>query len=284
MALVLAVIGVVGAPMATVLAVWARRASLRAPEGAAARVPDVYDLAYLAGGPERAAVTLVEALVRGRLASIDDAGKVRLADDWAFGNNEMPEHAGLAAAIRLLADRGGSMPLPRLADALRHDPAMQQSATRLRRWHLLLPVRRRAPALPRTLIAMAGACGAAGTAWSAATGKVPGAVVGGIAVLLAVCGWWLSGRPPRAPVTDAGHQILVATYTHYRRGGIDDMAGHGVALLGADAIADPELREQCSALEAARSGGWSWSPAALPQEVLTPTGRHNTGYNPMIHG
>jgi uncharacterized protein (TIGR04222 family) len=284
MALVLAVIGVVGAPVATVLAVWARRLSLRAPDGAATRVPDVYDLAYLAGGPERAAVTLIEALVRGRVASIDDAGKVRLADDWAFARNEMPEHAALAAAIKLLADRGGSMSLPRLADALRHDPATQASATRLRRWHLLLPASHHAPALPRALIALAGACGAAGITWSAASGKVPGAVVGGIAVLVAVAGWWLASRPPGVPVTDAGHEILVATYTHYRRGGIADMAGHGVALLGAGAIADPELRARCGALEAARSGGWSWDPVALPQEVLTPTGRHNTGYNPTIHG
>jgi uncharacterized protein (TIGR04222 family) len=98
MAFVLAVIGLVGAPVATVLAVWARRWSLRAPEGAGTRVPDVYDLAYLAGGPERAAVALIEALVRGQVASIDDSGKVTLAEDWAFGRNEVPEHAGLAAA------------------------------------------------------------------------------------------------------------------------------------------------------------------------------------------
>lgn len=104
-------------------------------------------------------------------------------------------------------------------------------------------------------------------------------------MLLAVGGWWLSSRPPRVPVTDAGHQILVTAYTHYRRGGMADMAEHGVALRGADAIADPELRARCSALEAAHSGGWSWDPAAaLPQEVLTPSGRHGTGYNPMIQG
>jgi len=276
MALVLAVIGLVGAPVATVLAVWARRWSLRAPEGAATRVPDVYDLAYLAGGPERAAVALIEALVRGQVASIDDSGRVRLAEDWVFGRNEVPEHAGLAAAIKLLAERGGSMPLPRLADALRRDPVTMESVARLRRWHLLLPAGYRTPVLPRALIALAGACGAAGAAWSAATGQVPGAVVGGIAVLLAVGGWWLSSRPPRVPVTDAGHQVLVATYTHYRRGGMADMAGHGVALRGADAIADPELRARLGALEAARSGGWNWDPVASSQDVLTPGARIST--------
>lgn len=277
MAFVLAVTGLAVAPVATVFAVWARRWSLRAPEGSGTRVPDVYDLAYLAGGPERAAVTMIEALVRGEVASVDEAGTVRLAEDWAFGRNEMPEHAGLAAAIKLLTDRGGSMPLPRLADALRRDPVTKESVARLRRWHLLLPAGYRAPLLPRALIALAGACGAAGTAWSAATGKVPGAVAGGIAVLLAVAGWWLSSRPPRVPVTDAGHQILVATYTHYRRGGMADMAGHGVALRGADAIADPDLRARCGALEAARAGGWSWDPATLPQQVLTPPSYR---YNP----
>ena len=276
MAFVLAVIGLVGAPVATVLAVWARRWSLRAPEGAATRVPDVYDLAYLAGGPERAAVALIEALVRGQVASIDDADRVRLAENWAFGRNEVPEHAGLAAAIKLLAERGGSMPLPRLADALRRDPVTMESVARLRRWHLLLPAGYRTPVLPRALIVLAGACGAAGAAWSAAAGQAPGAVVGGIAVLLAVGGWSLSSRLPRVPVTDAGHQVLVATYTHYRRGGMADMAGHGVALRGADAIADPELRAQFGALEAARSGGWTWDPVALRQEVLTPGARIDT--------
>jgi uncharacterized protein (TIGR04222 family) len=274
MALVLAVIGVVGAPVATVLAVWARRA----PEGSGTRVLDVYDLAYLAGGPERAAVTLIEALVRGQVASVSETGTIRLADDWAFGRNEIPEHPGLAAAIKLLADRGGSMPLPRLAEGLRRDPVMKESVARLRRWHLLLPAGYRPPPVPRALIALAGACGAAGTAWSAATGKVPGEVAGAIAVLLAVGGWWLSRRP-RVPVTDAGHQILVATYTHYRRGGTPDMAGHGVALRGAGAIADPDLHARLGALEAARSAGWTWDPATLPQEVLTPS-----GHNPVIYG
>lgn len=64
-------------------------------------------LGHQPGGPPTA-VTLIEALVRGQVASIDDAGRIRLAEDWAFGRNEMPEHAGLAAAIKLLADRGGS--------------------------------------------------------------------------------------------------------------------------------------------------------------------------------
>jgi uncharacterized protein (TIGR04222 family) len=139
MALLLSVIGLVGAPAITVLAVWARRSSLRAPEGSGRRVPDVYDLAYLAGGPERAAITLTEALVRGRAARIDEAGTVRLPDDWVSGEKEPPGHAGLAAAIGQLTSHGGSMPLPRLADALRRDPVMKESVIRLRRWHLLLP-------------------------------------------------------------------------------------------------------------------------------------------------
>jgi uncharacterized protein (TIGR04222 family) len=265
MAILLAVIGLVGAPMTTVAALWARKLSLRAPEGAKSRVPDVYDLAYLAGGPERTIVALIEALVRGEVAAIDDVGHIRLAEDWAFGRGDMPEHAGLAAAVKLLADRGGSMPLPQLADALRRHLVTKESVARLRRQHLLLPAGYRPPVLPRALIALAGACGVAGVAWSAATDKTSGMVVGVIGVLLALGGWWLSSRLPRVPVTDAGHEILVEAYTHYRRGDVVDMAGHGAALRGADAIADPHLRERLTALEATRSGGWTWDPVTLPQ-------------------
>jgi uncharacterized protein (TIGR04222 family) len=287
MAILLSVIGLVGAPVTTALALWARKLSLRAPEGSAKRSPDVYDLAYLAGGPERATVTLVEALVRGQVAVTGEAGMVRLADDWVLGEREPPEHAGLAAAIKLLAGRGGAMPLPALADALRRDPVTTESVARLRRWHLLLPSGYRPPPLPRALIALAGACGAAGlawSAWSAATGagKVPGAVVGGavvggmvvggVAVVLAVGGWWLAGRRPRVPVTDAGQQVLVMSYVHCRRGDLADVTGHRVALLGADAIAAPDLRERLGELEAARSVGWTWDPAVVPQHVITPGG------------
>jgi uncharacterized protein (TIGR04222 family) len=284
MALLLSVIGLVGAPAATVFALWARKLSLRAPQGSAARVPDVYDLAYLAGGPERAAVTLIEALVRGRAARIDEAGTVRLPDDWVFGEREPPEHAGLAAAIKQLTNYGGSMPLPRLADALRRDPVTKESVARLRRWHLLLPAGYRPPLLPRALIAVAGACGAADIALSAAAGKTASAVAGGIAVLLAVGGWLLSSRPPRVPVTDAGHEILIEMYRRYRRGDVPDMTGSGVALRGSEAVVDSHLRARLSTLEAAQVGGWTWDPAAVPQQILTPGGYDSGGIDSGIGG
>lgn len=254
--------------------------SLRAPQGSERRTPDVYDLAYLAGGPERAAVTMIEALVRGQAASIDDAGLVRLPDDWLFGEREPPEHAGLAAAIKQLTSHGGSMPLSRLADALRRDPVMQESVARLRRWHLLLPAGYKPPLWPRALVALAGLCGAAGAAWSAATGKTAGEAVGGIGVLLAVAGWWLTSRLPDVPFTDAGREVLVETYTHYRRGGMPDMAGHGVALRGSDAVTAAVLRERLAELEEAQVGGWTWDPAVLPEQVETPS----AGRNPRLTG
>jgi hypothetical protein len=59
-------------------------------------------------------------------------------------------------------------------------------------------------------------------------------------------------------------------YTHYRRGGMPDMAGHGVALRGADAVSDPELREQLGALEGARTRG-VWRPVVRPDETVAET-------------
>jgi uncharacterized protein (TIGR04222 family) len=272
---VLPLIGLVGALVTTMLATWGRRQWLRAPRGSAARVLDVYDLAYLAGGPERAVVALVEALVRGHAARVDEAGTVRLPDDWIFGEKEPPGHAGLAAAVRHLTSHGGSMPLARLADALRRDPVMKEPVTRLRRWHLLLPAGYKPPLWPRSVVALAGVCGAAGAAWSAATGKTPGVVTGVIGVLLAAGGWWLASRRPPVPVTDAGREVLVETYTHYRRGGMADMAGHGVALRGSDAVEDAVLRERLGELEAAQAGGWTWDPSMLPEQVLTPAAPRN---------
>jgi hypothetical protein len=77
---------------------------------------------------------------------------------------------------------------------------------------------------------------------------VAGAVIGGVAAAAGAGGWWLSGRHPRVPVTDAGRDVLTGMYTHYRRGGMPDMASHGVALRGAAAVSGPELREQGFAL------------------------------------
>jgi hypothetical protein len=117
------------------------------------------------------------------------------------------------------------------------------------------------------LIALAGACGAAGAAWSAAAGKASGEVVGGIAVLLAVGGWW-GGRPWGLGLlcVERGRAL-----TDRARGpGMPDMAGHGVALRGADAVGDAVLREQLTELEEAQVGGWTWDPATLPQQILTP--------------
>jgi len=89
MPLLLALIALVGVLAAGALEVGARRQSLRAPEGAANRVPDVYDLAYLADGL-------------------------------------VPVHPSLAAAVDVLADRGGAAPLDRFAERLRHTSAMAE--------------------------------------------------------------------------------------------------------------------------------------------------------------
>ena len=139
MPLLLAVVALVVVLTAGALEVGARRQSLRAPEGAANRVPDVYELAYLAGGPERHTVTVIEALARGRIISIDGKGRVSLREGGgraaadAGGGGLVPVHPSLAAAVDVLADRGGVAPLDRLAERLRHTSAMAELAAR-RRW------------------------------------------------------------------------------------------------------------------------------------------------------
>jgi hypothetical protein len=172
---------------------------------------------------------------------------------------------------------------------MRHTPAMAELAQRLRRWHLLLPAGYRPPLWPRIAMLAGAGCGVAALAWSVTAGRpsgsVAGAVIGGVAAAAGAGGWWLSGRHPRIPVTDAGHDVLTGMYTHYRRGGMPDMAGHGVALRGAAAVRDPELRDQLGALEAAGTRGWAWRPAERPDETVAETtpparsSRFPTGYS-----
>ncbi len=80
MPLLFAVAALVVVLAAGALDIGARRQSLRAPEGAARREPDVYELAYLAGGPERTTVTVVEALLCGRIISVDGKGRMALRE------------------------------------------------------------------------------------------------------------------------------------------------------------------------------------------------------------
>jgi uncharacterized protein (TIGR04222 family) len=80
MPLLLSVAAVAVVLAAGALGIGARRQSLHTPEGAATRVPDVYELAYLAGGPERNAVTVIEALARGHIISVDGKGQVALRE------------------------------------------------------------------------------------------------------------------------------------------------------------------------------------------------------------
>ena len=171
MPLLLALIALIVILTAGALEVGARRQSLRAPEGAANRVPDVYELAYLAGGPERHTVTVIEALARGRIISIDGKGRVSLREGGgraaadAGGGGLVPVHPSLAAAVDVLADRGGVAPLDRLAERLRHTSAMAELAARLRRWHLLLPAGYRPPVWPRLAMLVGAGCGVAALAW-----------------------------------------------------------------------------------------------------------------------
>jgi uncharacterized protein (TIGR04222 family) len=298
MPLLLAVAALVVVLAAGALNIGARRQSLRAPEGAARREPDVYELAYLAGGPERTTVTVVEALVCGHIISVDGKGRVALregrgpaaADAGPGGpgpadagpGEPVPAHPSLAAAVDVLAAQGGPVPLGRLAERMRHTPAMAELAERLRRWHLLLPAGYRPPVWPRIAMLAGTGCGVAALAWSLTAGKpaasaagsaasaVAAAVIGGVAAAAGAGLWWRSGRPPRIPVTDAGRDVLTGMYTHYRRGGMPDMAGHSVALRGADAVSDPELRKQLGALETAAARG-AWRPVVRPDETIAET-------------
>ncbi|MGH3203058.1 MAG: TIGR04222 domain-containing membrane protein [Streptosporangiaceae bacterium] len=282
MPLLFAVAALVVILAAGALEIGARRQSLRAPEGAADRVPDVYELAYLAGGPERNAVTVVEALARGNIISVDGKGRVALRESHGLAAADgsdgelVPTHPSLAAAVDVLAGHGGAMPLGRLAERMRHTSAMAGLAERLRRWHLLLPAGYRPPVWPRIVMLAGAGCGVAALAWSVtsagtAASTVAGAVTGAVAAAAGAGGWWLSGRHPRIPVTDAGHDVLTSMYTHYRRGGMPDMAGHGVALRGADAVGDLQLREQLGALETAGTRGWVWRPAERPDQTVAET-------------
>jgi uncharacterized protein (TIGR04222 family) len=302
MPLLFAVAALVVVLAAAAIGIGARRLSLRAPEGAARREPDVYELAYLAGGPERTTVTVVEALVCGYIISVDAKGRVALREGRgpaaagagsAVGTGASrpgPAHPSLAAAVDMLAAQGGPVPLGRLAERMRHTPAMAELAERLRRWHLLLPAGYRPPVWPRIAMLAGAGCGVAALAWSLTAGQpsgsvdgsvagsvagtvagsVAGAVIGGVAAAAGAGLWWRSGRPPRVPVTDAGRDVLTGMYTHYRRGGMPDMAGHGVALRGADAVSDPELRDQLGALEAAGAHG-AWRPVVRPDETIAET-------------
>jgi uncharacterized protein (TIGR04222 family) len=281
MPLLFAVVALVVILAAGALEIGARRQSLQAPQGAADRVPDVYELAYLAGGPERHAVAVVEALARGNIISVDGKGRVALRESHgraaadASTDGLVPAHPSLAAAVDVLAAHGGAMPLGRLTERMRRTPAMADLAQRLRRWHLLLPAGYRPPVWPRLVMLAGAGCGVAVLAWSVTAGTPPGsvagAVAGGVAAAAGAGGWWLSGRHPRIPVTDAGHEVLTGMYTHYRRGGMPDMAGHAVALRGAAAVSDPELREQLGALEAAGTRGWAWQPTVRLDETIAET-------------
>src|ERR1700722_9728819 len=127
MPVLLAVAGLVVVLAAGVLGIGARRQSLRAPQGAANRDPDVYELAYLAGGPERTAVTVIEALARGhvvRVDGVDGRGRGALAPAEGGTGGRVPAHPSLAAAVDVLAAHGGAMPAGRLAERMRHTPAM----------------------------------------------------------------------------------------------------------------------------------------------------------------
>jgi hypothetical protein len=157
----------------------------------------------------------------------------------------------------------------------------------------LLPAGYRPPVWPRIAMLAGAGCGVAALTWSLTAGKPPGsvastvagAVIGGVAAAAGAGGWWLSGRHPRVPVTDAGRDVLTGMYTHYRRGGMPDMAGHGVALRGADAVSGPELREQLGALEATGARGWAWRPVVRPDETVAettppiPSSRFPRGYS-----
>ena len=89
--------------------------------------------------------------------------------------------------------------------------------------HLLLP------AVPGArLAARSTALAIASLAWSAAVGQIAGIVLG-VASAPGGAAWLVAGARPRPPITTAGRKILVSAFTHYRRGGVPDMAGHATA-------------------------------------------------------
>ncbi len=276
MPLLLALVALVVVLTAGALEVGARRQSLRAPQGTANRVPDVYELrlTWPHAGPERPhAVTVIEALARGRIISVDGKGRVALREGGgraaadAGAGGLVPVHPSLAAAVDVLANRGGVAPLDRLAERLRHTPTMAELAARLRRWHLLLPAGYRPPIWPRIAMLAGAGCGMAALAWSVTagtpSGSVAGAVVGGVAAAAGAGGWWLSGRHPRVPLTDAGRDVVTGIYTHYRRGGIPDMASTTVSRCAAPTR---------SAIRSCGNSSARWRP---PGRVAGPGGPPN---------
>lgn len=267
--LTLAIVSLVAVFATIALADVVHRRSLRAPKGTGERVLDVPDLAYLAGGPARAAVCALNTLVDEGVISISDEGVVSLtsAETPVVATASSPVTAAPAVTIApenralvvdTMATHAGSMPLGRLWDKLLKSPAMGQSAKRLRRQHLLLPPDYRPPAWSRALIILATVLATAALAWSAAKAQIPGIALGGVATAVgAVAGWGASTRHG-VPLTDAGRTVLVSAFTHYRRDGVPDMSGHATALLGAAAFGELHLRDQLKALEQATPGSWNW--------------------------
>lgn len=181
--LTLAIVSLVAVFATIALADVVHRRSLRAPKGTGERVLDVPDLAYLAGGPARAAVCALNTLVDEGVISISDEGVVSLtsAETPVVATASSPVTAAPAVTIApenralvvdTMATHAGSMPLGQLWDKLLKSPAMGQSAKRLRRQHLLLPPDYRPPAWSRALIILATVLATAAPAWSAAKAQI----------------------------------------------------------------------------------------------------------------
>jgi uncharacterized protein (TIGR04222 family) len=271
MALILAIVAVAGVLGGVVLSGMTRRWSAQAPEGADQRHVPVHDVAYLAGGPSRAAISVLDGLFREHVIQVDPRGTVTV------GPGSLPPPVGQAeaAAIETLTTYG-SMPLKRLWERIRDGRPLAESAARLRRAHLLLPDDYHAARWSQAVLGLATALAVASVAWSVAGGKVAGMVVGAIALVAGAVALRLFGARPRMPVTSAGHTVLVHTFTRYRRGGIPDMAGHATALLGPASIADSVLRDKLTALP----DSWTWKPVMLPDDTIPTTGRFGGGMRP----
>jgi uncharacterized protein (TIGR04222 family) len=260
--LTLAIISFVAVLATIALTRVVRRQSLRAPAGTDERVLELPDLAYLAGGPARAAVCALNALVCERVISISDDGVVTLTPATPA---EAPVPVTVPAETRALVvdtmtTHDGSMPLGRLWDKLLKSTAMVASAKRLRREHLLLAPDYRPPAWSRALIVLATLLAIAALAWSAAKTEIAGIAVGAVATAVGAVGGWRASTRHGVPLTDAGRTVLISALTHYRRGGMPDMSGHAAALLGAAAFVELHLRDRLRALEQATPASWSWKP------------------------
>jgi hypothetical protein len=275
--LTLAIISFAAVLATIALAHVVHRQSLRAPAGTDERVLELPDLAYLAGGPARAVVCALNALVCERVISISDDGVVTLTPASPVTPAEAPVPATAASTVTaapavtvptetraLVVDtmttHDGSMPLGRLWDKLLKSPAMAVSAKRLKREHLLLAPDYRPPAWSRALIVLATILAIAALAWSAAKTQIAGIAVGAVATAVGVVGGWRASTRHGVPLTDAGRTVLISALTHYRRGGMPDMSGHATALLGAAAFVELHLRDRLRALEQATPASWSWRP------------------------